>query len=234
MLQSLFSTLLNMSLTASVVIAAVLALRLLLRKAPRAISYALWAVVLFRLLCPVSLPSAASLFSLLDRPGPGDRRADQPHRICAGDPPASRLVPTELPEAPIFSDAAPEAEPLTLEDALPWIWLAGAAAMVLWPWPVSDGCGGSCGPPRPWAAGSTWRTALPRPLCWACSDPGSISPRPWSPGSANTSCSTSGSTSGGWIISSKLLAYGALCLHWFNPLVWVALSSGRTGYGGLL
>lgn len=41
---------LNMSLTASVVILAVFAARLLLKRAPRIFSYALWAVVLFRLL----------------------------------------------------------------------------------------------------------------------------------------------------------------------------------------
>ena len=47
--------LLNMSLTASVVIVLVLLLRLLLKKAPKVISYALWGIVLFRLICPVSI-----------------------------------------------------------------------------------------------------------------------------------------------------------------------------------
>ena len=131
MLQSLFSTLLNMSLTASVVIAAVLALRLLLRKAPRAISYALWAVVLFRLLCPVSLPSAASLFSLLDAPARETGALTSRIEYVPETIQRPALVPTELPEAPLSSDAAPEAAPLTLEDALPWIWLAGAAAIKL-------------------------------------------------------------------------------------------------------
>lgn len=50
-----FSLVLKGSLTASLVIAAVLLLRLLLRRAPRVFSYALWAVVLFRLLCPVGI-----------------------------------------------------------------------------------------------------------------------------------------------------------------------------------
>ena len=60
--------LLNMSLTASVAIVFVLLLRLILKKAPKVISYALWAVVLFRLLCPVSIESSFSLFSLMDAP----------------------------------------------------------------------------------------------------------------------------------------------------------------------
>lgn len=60
--------LLNMSLTASVAIVLVLLLRLMLKKAPKVISYALWSVVLFRLLCPVSIESSLSLFGLLDTP----------------------------------------------------------------------------------------------------------------------------------------------------------------------
>ena len=55
-------TLLNMSLTASVAIVLVTLLRLLLKKAPKVISYALWGVVLFRLLCPVSIGSDFSVY----------------------------------------------------------------------------------------------------------------------------------------------------------------------------
>ena len=65
----LFPIVCNMSLTASVVILAVLAVRLLLRRAPKVFSYALWAVVLFRLLCPVSVTSAVSLLGALGAPG---------------------------------------------------------------------------------------------------------------------------------------------------------------------
>ena len=55
------SALLDMSLKAGVVIGAVLFLRLLLKGAPRVWSYALWSVVLFRLLCPVSFESDLSV-----------------------------------------------------------------------------------------------------------------------------------------------------------------------------
>lgn len=58
----------NMSLTASAVIGAVLLARLALRRAPKIFSYALWAVVLFRLLCPVSIPLPFSLLGALDTP----------------------------------------------------------------------------------------------------------------------------------------------------------------------
>lgn len=62
--ESLFLKILNMSLTASYIIAAVLIVRLLLKRAPKKYSYALWAVAGFRLVCPVSFKSVISIFSL--------------------------------------------------------------------------------------------------------------------------------------------------------------------------
>lgn len=67
-LHGIFLKVLNMSLTASIVLAAVLALRVLLRKAPKQYSYLLWLIVLFRLLCPVSLGSGFSLLNLAGLP----------------------------------------------------------------------------------------------------------------------------------------------------------------------
>lgn len=55
---------LNMSLTAGYCILAVLAVRLLLRRAPKKYAYLLWLVVAFRLCCPVSINSSLSLFNL--------------------------------------------------------------------------------------------------------------------------------------------------------------------------
>ena len=57
--------LLKMSAIGSVTICAVLLLRLCLRKAPKIFSYALWLVVLFRLLCPVSVALPISIYNLL-------------------------------------------------------------------------------------------------------------------------------------------------------------------------
>jgi hypothetical protein len=65
---TLLPEILNMSLTASIVILFVLVARLLLKKAPKIFSYALWAIVLFRLVCPVSFSSEFSLLSLFNAP----------------------------------------------------------------------------------------------------------------------------------------------------------------------
>ncbi|OAA82903.1 M56 family metallopeptidase [Clostridium ljungdahlii] len=60
LLQRLFVDVVNMSLTASYVILFVLAARLVLKRAPKMFSYVLWIVVLFRLICPFSFSSAFS------------------------------------------------------------------------------------------------------------------------------------------------------------------------------
>ena len=63
-MSELFLAILNMSLTASYVIIFVILVRLLLKKATKVISYALWGVVAFRLIIPFSIES---IFSLLPR-----------------------------------------------------------------------------------------------------------------------------------------------------------------------
>ncbi|GAQ25624.1 M56 family metallopeptidase [Tepidanaerobacter syntrophicus] len=60
-MSKLFITVLNMSITASFAALIIIFARMLLRKSPKIFSYALWAVVWFRLICPVSFESALSL-----------------------------------------------------------------------------------------------------------------------------------------------------------------------------
>lgn len=67
-LYEIFVKICNMSITASIVIIVILILRLLLWKVPKRFSYMLWGIVLFRLLCPVSLSSAYSLLNLIKIP----------------------------------------------------------------------------------------------------------------------------------------------------------------------
>lgn len=60
-MSSMFLKVASMSLTASYVALAVIIARFFLKKAPKIFSYVLWAVVLFRLLCPFTLESSLSL-----------------------------------------------------------------------------------------------------------------------------------------------------------------------------
>ena len=61
MLDTIFLQIFDMTKVASLVILVVLLVRLCLKRTPKVISYALWAVVLFRLLCPVSIEAPISL-----------------------------------------------------------------------------------------------------------------------------------------------------------------------------
>ena len=72
MFSTLFLSVLNMSITASLVMVIVLVVRFLLKKSPKIFSYALWIVVLYRLICPFTFESAVSLLPINETPIPHD------------------------------------------------------------------------------------------------------------------------------------------------------------------
>ena len=72
LLDRLFISVLNMSFVAIYVIIFVIIARLLLKKAPKIFSYALWGVVLLRLLCPFSFESNIGLLPSNTQPIPQD------------------------------------------------------------------------------------------------------------------------------------------------------------------
>lgn len=131
--------LLNMSLTASVAIVCVLLLRLLLKRAPKVISYALWAVVLFRLLCPISIESGLSLFGLMDAPTvnmtartssieyvPENIVHTEVPEVTFPVPGVSKTIKSELPKG----EKQPVANPLEAPVAIgTYVWLAGVLVM---------------------------------------------------------------------------------------------------------
>lgn len=63
-MSKIFFTVLNMSITASYVILALMIVRLLMHKLPKKFSYVLWSVAAFRLCVPVSFTSIFSFFSI--------------------------------------------------------------------------------------------------------------------------------------------------------------------------
>ena len=65
-----FITIINMSLKASYVIILVMLIRLLLKKAPKFLSYALWGVVAFRLIIPFSFESIFSIIPEITNTNP--------------------------------------------------------------------------------------------------------------------------------------------------------------------
>ncbi len=129
---------LSMSLTAGIVTVLVLLVRIPLKKAPKIFSYALWAVVLFRLVCPVSFSSEASLLGAFRAPAAtnGGIAYIASDFVLAGAPQADLPVPDagkiihdNLPQGGEQTAVTP-LKPYVAAAAAPW--LGGIAAMLIY------------------------------------------------------------------------------------------------------
>ena len=123
-----FITLLNMSLTAGYVILALLALRPIIPRAPKWLLYSLWALPLFRLICPFSVESMLSLLPSA-QPIPTDITMQALPQIHSGIPALNSVVnPALAQSAPV---AAASANPLQI-----WcfagkaLWLVGMTVLL--------------------------------------------------------------------------------------------------------
>lgn len=222
----LFPTVLNMSGAASLVILAVLAVRLCLKKAPKVYSYALWAVVLFRLLCPVTITARFSLLGAVDMPVEpvGDHTASV-ELVHPAQPEAEELgTPTE--RVPGQPPAVSTQEERTVDKTAVFaaIWVAGMAAAASYS-TVSYlrikrrlvGAAVLAGEKNVWLSDH-----INTPFVL-----GVLRPKIYLP-------STLGEGERGYILAherrhirrldhiAKVLAFLALTVHWFNPLVWLA------------
>lgn len=219
-LKNLFTTVLNMTVTGSIITGVVLLARLALGKAPKVFSYALWAVVLFRLLCPVSVSFDFSVLGVVDSP------------VAAVSENASRMEyvpenfvyvePGEAGTSAEISGTEPAESGLRWEDILPTIWLAGVGAM---------------------SACSVWSMLrLKRKTAEAVRLHGNV----YEADGLGTAFVMGLVRPGIYLPSglgeqerqfillheehhlkrrdhlAKLVSYAALCIHWFNPLVWLA------------
>ena len=101
MIKTLFLKIFNMSITASVVILAVMFIRCLFRKQPKVYSYILWSMVLFRLMCPYSISLGTSLFNILP---PASVNNGQIEYIIPDVMAETELPAEELAEAPPVID----------------------------------------------------------------------------------------------------------------------------------
>ena len=233
----IFTTVLNMSMYASVAALAVMIARVLLKRAPKVFSYALWAVVLFRLVSPFSIESAFGLM-------PGAPQAEsitgfQTSGVQA--PPlhsnavvsaassgagttanldfASQIIQT------YNSGAIPETANMNFDIALQvaaGIWLAGFAALLLY---------GAIGYIRlkrqvryaTLVRGNVYETdkiKMPFVLGFICTKiyfPVNLDPMQQSHILRHEQVHIKRRD---YLI--KPIAFAALALHWFNPLAWVS------------
>ena len=220
-MDAVFLKILNMSLTASWIVLAVLLLRLLLKRAPKWLSCLLWGVVGLRLIFPFSIES---LFSLIPsaEPLPSDLPMTQTPAIDSGFEVIDQVV------NPIISESfapTPEvsANPLQIVLTVAGIvWLCGIVCMIAY------------GVVSYVRLRLRVRASIKNSdnvyFCDDIDSPfilGVVRPRIYLP---------SGMTDEqmGYVIGHeqahlrrldhiwKPLGFALLCLHWFNPLLWVA------------
>lgn len=218
----------NMSITGGIIILAVLLIRLLLKRAPKVFSYALWAVVLFRLLCPASLSSSISIFNLFDAPITNSGSLEYiPEDIVHNENPTVNLLIADVNES--VNNALLQRQEQVVADSLElpvsaatYIWLFVVTALLLYSvivlFRLRRKLIGSC-----LLRDNIYLTdhiASPFVI-------GLFRPRIYLP-------STLSDRERDYIILHeqhhirrldhivKILAFLALCVHWFNPLVWIA------------
>ena len=139
-LQELLTNVLNMSITATYIAIAVIIIRFfVLKRMPKIFSYALWATVLIRLVCPISFSSAFSFLNLLS-PNiqtskgtmeyiPHDLGLMQSPAVDVGINNINNIVNTSLP-AP---HGAMSANPMQiLMFICTYIWAAGVMGLLLY------------------------------------------------------------------------------------------------------
>ena len=126
-MNELFLKIINMSISASWLILAVLILRLVLKKAPKWVNVLLWGIVAVRLICPLSFESALSLIPSSETIPLDIEMAAKP-TIDSGVPAINSVV------NPVLSSFAPPQHVLTSANPLQiWIpilniiWLIGVA-----------------------------------------------------------------------------------------------------------
>ena len=234
-----FLRVLNLSITASYIILAVLVMRLMLRRAPRWISCALWALVAVRLACPVSLESVFSLIPSAETVNPTaitetaeipaqpiiqsgftviDRQAN--NVLAAVAVPVGQPVSADMEGTP--SAPARTFRLASMVSAAGYLWLFGMAAMALY------GLVSFLMLRRKVATAVRWQDNL-----WqsdAIGAPfvlGLIRPRIYLPFHLEDETA-------GHVIAHeqahirrrdpwwKLLGYILLAVYWFNPLSWAA------------
>lgn len=127
-----FIKVLNMSLTSVYVILFVVAVRFLLRKAPKAYSYGLWSVVLFRLVCPVSLQGVFSLIRIKPNPIADSIMHSEGPQMSPGIGLVDKTSRPVLPSQPPAGDVT-GISPIRLWVSIArTIWLLGIALMLVY------------------------------------------------------------------------------------------------------
>ena len=227
-MESIFVTVLNMSITGGLIVAVLALLRLMFKSLPRRYSYMLWAIPALRLLCPISISSAVSFFNLL-KP-----RTVEQNRMEYIAPPAAEYVSPTLPADPVIT-ALPPAYHDSMEDVVKedpkalsvgeiagLIWAAVAVGIVIWA-VISYIRIGLKVRKADKADGYYICENIPSPFVFGIFRPRIYLPVGISPEDRECILEHERTHIKRRDYLVKLLTVPILALHWFNPLVWLGI-----------
>lgn len=241
MLDMVFMQVLDLSKTASVVILVVMAARFLLKKAPKAISYALWGVVLFRLLCPVSIEAGFSIVPEFEPVSEHYSLSEEPISVLGASEAAYQAIGDALngglDTQQIRTTETNESGNAAYVTSRWWevwvlfgqyVWVAGLAVMVIFSLVSYAKLRGKLVGSMHLEDNVYLADHISSPFVM-----GLIRPKIYLPSSL-------GEKEREYILLheqyhirrfdhwAKALSFFALCVHWFNPLVWTAfMLSGK-------
>lgn len=226
-MNTLFNTIINMSITGSIVIAAVIIIRFLLKKLPKKYSYLLWSVVAFRLCVPVSFESIISIFQFKPlQAHPGNVTPDSgvmPY-VPMPEPKAAPLPQTTAPlqGGSNIAEMAEVQQTVTITDVLPYVWLAGVVLFALWGIVSYIRFNGILSSSVKYIDNIYQSDRIETPLIF-----GIIKPKIYIPFEMNTEYFSYVIAHERYHIKRfdylvKLFAFFVLALHWFNPLCYLA------------
>ena len=130
-MSEIFLKIINMSISASYIVLAVLLLRLLLKKAPKWITVVLWGIVAVRLVCPFSIESVLSLIPSAETVSP-DIMMDRTPEINTGIPIINQVINPVI-SGSFTPDPGTSANPLQLWiPTFAVIWIVGMIALLIY------------------------------------------------------------------------------------------------------
>ncbi len=222
-MEKIFVSVLNMSISGSVIIAAVIIMRFLFRRLPRVYSYALWAIPAIRLLCPISVSSVVSLFNFLRPDVSGNRMEYIPSPGRATAAPAAPASPVAPTYPALMEDVVKEAhKSLSFGEIAGIIWAIVALGIVVWAAAsyisVRFRVRGSCE-----SGGYFVCENIPSPFVFGIFRPRIYLPAGLSEQDAECIVMHERTHIRRRDHLIKLLTVPILALHWFNPLVWLAI-----------
>ena len=220
-MEALFLKLVNMSITASWLVLAVLVLRLVLKKAPRYIHVILWGIVALRLMLPFSIESVLSLIPSAE-PLPQEFLYAATPQINSGIPIVNNALNPVIAES-LTPEGLTSANPTQIWSIIfSWLWVIGMGVMALY------------------AAVSYWllrrKVSASIPLgknlrlCDSIGTPfilGIVKPKIYLPSSVDQQTADH-------VLAHEMahlqrkdhwwkpLGFALLTVYWFNPVMWLA------------